>query len=139
MSIHWSTNNNSQHNPTSLRFVTWNGTTHPYVMNTHSTSTNQHDECAIKRISTHASIINLSSRVGERLPCATHIVLCGAVVWFYCEDSDSDSDSSMLVMHVQNKDTVHRRPILLEMKEAGTVGAFWICSCLHGDPISTIY
>ena len=56
-------------------------------------------------------------------------MLCGAVVWFYCEDSDSDSDSdsSMLVMHVQNKDTVHRRPILLEMKETDTVGAFWMC------------
>ena len=92
-------------------------------MNTHSTSANQHDECAMKRISTHASIINLSSRVGERVSCAAH-TLC-FVVRLCCEDSDSDS--SMLVMHVQNKDTVHRRPILLEMKETDTVGAFWMC------------
>ena len=42
-----------------------------------------------------------------------------------CEDSDSDR--SMLVMPVQNKDTVHGRPMLLEMKEADTVDAFWMC------------
>ena len=48
----------------------------------------------------------------------THCALCY---------EDNDSDDSMLVMHVQNKGAVHGRPILLEMKEVDTVGAFRIC------------
>ena len=34
---------------------------------------------------------------------------------------------TVTVIHVQNKGTVHGRPMLLEMKEADTVDAFWMC------------
>ena len=87
-------------------------TIHPYVMNTKSTSANPHDECAMKRMSKHTSIIDLSSPVELVKDFHVRYTIC-IVLRSRCEDRDN----SMLVVHVQNKDTSHGRPMLLETKQ----------------------
>ena len=88
-------------------------TTHPYVKNTNSTSANEHDECAMKRMSKQTSISDLSSRVESAKDFRVRHTMC-IVLRSRCEDSDN----SMLVAHVQNKDTLHGRPTLLETKQS---------------------
>ena len=50
-------------NLVSLRGLEKGRTTHPHVKNTNPTSANEHDECTMKRMSKHTSIIDLSSPV----------------------------------------------------------------------------